>query len=111
MLLLKTLKVLEMGQSKGSVSADWAKVNDGLSLRTYRNYDEYIEHQKEKLDKGIKFLEDYEKKYELDLTERLSRLNVKPKSTVLCLGARRGAEVRAFINNDALAIGIDLQTL
>jgi len=100
-------KVIEFKKGE-KIIEEWKPVSDKIKRKEYVNYNEYLEHQKSKLNRGIRFLDDYEKKYELDLTERLSRLNLKPGSTALCLGARRGAEVRAFINNDCVAIGIDL---
>jgi SAM-dependent methyltransferase len=42
------------------------------------------------------------------LQRRLAALGLKPASAVLCLGARSGAECKAFIDLGHFAIGIDL---
>ena len=51
----------------------------------------------------------YEDQYEPLLRERLAQMGrLKQGAVVLCLGARRGAEVRAFRHHGAIAVGLDL---
>ena len=84
-------------------------VDDGVYLRKYKDYSDYISHQyqrakptKDDLKNGFKDRVDF---YYQD-AEKLHL--VKPGSTVLCLGARDGSEVEAFRKLGALAVGIDL---
>ena len=81
----------------------------GISRRRYNSYDDYVAHQSEKLEqiggeafvnpeKAVKM---FRRRFEL-ITE------LPPKASILCLGARRGEEVRAFRELGHSAIGIDL---
>ena len=82
-----------------------------LSKKIYKDYSEYIEHQKSKLDKEIGWISRWDKKYTEILKERLLDNFIKldiEKGNVLCLGARLGGEVRAFIEINCFAVGIDL---
>jgi len=82
-----------------------------LSKKNYKDYSEYVEHQKSKLDKEIGWISGWDKKYTNILKERLlddfAKYDIE-KGKVLCLGARLGGEVRAFIGLDCFAVGIDL---
>lgn len=99
--------------SKGSV-ADWEedRSHKGIKTRLYSDYNEYLEHQKSKIDKkGEKYLQDYDRKFHDSLLKRLQSLNETLPITgknALCLAARIGTEVRAFIDAGCFAIGIDL---
>jgi len=78
-----------------------------FKTRVYSSYEEYLEHQKQKLE--YIDLEEYDVKYRDVLLERLRKLYfLKPGMTVLCLGARLGTEVKAFLDIGCFAIGIDL---
>jgi SAM-dependent methyltransferase len=81
-------------------------VGDGISVRQYKGYDEYLDHQRSKL--SLVDLRDYDKRFRADLAKRLRKSNWAGKS-VLCLAARIGTEVRAFHDVGAFAVGIDLQ--
>ncbi len=84
-------------------SADWR----GFQRRVYGGYQEYLEHQQDKLQHLD--LSRYEDHYERLLRERLATLGrLNPGALAVCLGARRGAEVRAFRNRGCVAIGLDL---
>ena len=84
-----------------------AKSDDGLYRRRYASYDEYAAHQREKL--RHLDLASYEAAFEAELAVRLRATQVVGAGdNVLCLGARLGAECRAFIALGAFAIGIDL---
>jgi SAM-dependent methyltransferase len=76
----------------------------GLSRRQYPDYATYLAHQKAKLGK-TKALDVYEREFQAALAKRLPNVG---GSRVLCLGARKGAEVRAFRDAGARAVGIDL---
>ena len=72
-------------------------------------YDEYLKHQASKATKGLGWLDNYEKLYVKTLKTLIERFKPKGKS-VLCLGARRGAEVLMWRDCGYKAIGIDLNT-
>lgn len=75
-----------------------------MSRRDYPDYATYVAHQRDKLAK-IKGMEEYERAFRAALASRLP--DVRGRRT-LCLAARTGAEVRAFRDAGALAVGIDL---
>jgi SAM-dependent methyltransferase len=95
---------------------NWEK--DGLFLkRQYASYEEYTEHQKEKLPLALEWAQergvDFDARWEKTLLDRLIQTSkihsVKvPDSNVLCVGARLGGEVRAFNRLGYFAIGVDL---
>lgn len=87
-------------------------VQDGLQRKTYANYEEYLRHQKSKLDGGIKFdLAKYDAEYRKGLKERLESTSITWKGkNVLCLGARTGTEVKSFLDVGCFAVGVDLNT-
>jgi SAM-dependent methyltransferase len=82
----------------------------GFRRRAYRSYAHYLTEQAEKIEaKGAAWLHDAEITYEQDLRTRLHRSGLPlAGASVLCLGARLGAEVRAFRSFGAFAFGIDL---
>lgn len=88
------------------VSKEWEKHEKGFSTRKYKNYEQYVKHQKSKL-KKLGWIQEYDKQYRKVLNERIEDINLKGKS-VLCLAARIGTEVKAFIDKGAFAVGIDL---
>lgn len=90
----------------------WSEISDkpGLSKREYSSYDEYLTHQRGKLDQlGDGVMSEYDANYRRQLRERLeaSQLDWRGK-TVLCLAARIGTEVKAFRDVGGYAIGVDL---
>lgn len=89
---------------------NWRVVNDKIGQKVYKDYTEYVEHQVAKL--ATMDLGEYDHKYYSVLSERLGVLaskNVVEKGkTVLCLAARIGTEVRAFLQHGCFAVGIDL---
>lgn len=88
---------------------DWV-VDDFFKKRRYRTYDEYVQHQQAKLKKIQKNrLPEYDVKYHEVLSVRLRQAGLAPGAgVVLCLAARWGTEVRAFIDHGYFAVGIDL---
>ena len=75
--------------------------------RVYPGYDDYLKHQQAKLPHLD--LSRYEIAYRARLSERLTNTHCLRKgASVLCLGARLGAEVRAFHDQGCFAVGVDL---
>jgi SAM-dependent methyltransferase len=87
----------------------WKKASaiDSFSMRHYRDYADYVRHQSSKLSKLD--LASYESNFADALKRRLAKLDLRFEGkSVLCLGARTGAECRAFIALGSFAVGIDL---
>lgn len=87
--------------------ADW-RHEGAFSRRHYASYTDYVTHQTAKLEKvSPALLKRFETAVEL-FRRRFELLDLPPASSVLCLGARLGQEVEAFIRLGHFAIGIDL---
>jgi len=85
---------------------EWNAKN-ALQSRRYESYEAYLEHQRAKLETHV--FGDYDTEFRKTLRERLAGLDLAwPGRTVLCLGARIGTEVKAFLDLGCFAIGIDL---
>ena len=99
----KTLLRLRLGMR-------WEKTEQGISRRLYPDYETYLRHQRMKLDASrSSFLIRHDARFYQALSERLAALPVDLKRrSVLCIAARQGTEVRAFIDRGAFAVGIDL---
>ena len=78
--------------------------------RTYASYEDYVAHQRDKIESlGTDWLATHDVRYRNLLRARLKSLPlIRPGNRVLCLGARLGTEVKAFIDLGCFAIGIDL---
>ncbi len=97
---------------KKRIGKRWAAAGqDNLLRRQYDSYEDYVEHQ------GAKFklksicpreIDDYDQRYRALLLQRLVDYGVVRTGTALCLGARQGSEVKAFIDKGCFAVGIDL---
>ncbi len=88
----------------------WQRTTDsGLAQRRYGTYEDYLEHQAEKLDL---IHARREVKDQGELEEFLRRFRTCPelagKRNALCLGARLGTEVKALQQLGLFALGIDL---
>ena len=81
-----------------------------LYKRKYKNYQHYLDHQREKLSNKIEHFQTVSEKRVKSFVERLSDVSPKiPGPKVLCLAARLGEEVQAFRElGHSEAIGIDL---
>lgn len=80
-----------------------------LSQRKYKNYKAYLEHQARKLDRtNPEVMRKYNLEYQDELFGRLREDGLRSGSSALCLGARLGAEVKAFIDLGCFAVGMDL---
>lgn len=81
--------------------------DDGIRFRHYGSYNDYVGHQAAKL--ATLTLTAYSAEFKEALAARLDGLSALPRgTTVLCLGARNGAECEVFIERGFFAIGIDL---
>jgi SAM-dependent methyltransferase len=89
---------------------------EGIELKQYKNYDEYITHQKSKADFGTSLRERLLPTGDLWESDCEGfRENFRPYSDILkncknamCLGARTGMEVHVLNEMGLDAIGIDL---
>jgi len=78
-----------------------------LQSRKYASYKSYLEHQKAKL--ATHDFGNYDIEFRTALRERLTALDVDWRNlSVLCLAARIGTEVKAFLDLGCRANGIDL---
>jgi SAM-dependent methyltransferase len=85
----------------------WNPEGDALQKRSYGSYEAYLEHQKAKLETHD--FGQYDAEFRDALRERLAALDAGWQGkSVLCLAARIGTEVKAFLDLGAFAIGIDL---
>lgn len=77
--------------------------------RVYRSYDAYVMHQRSKLGRLKGPISAYDSACRETLRDRLKGQEiVRGGMNVLCLGARMGAEVKAFMDVGCFAVGIDL---
>ncbi len=75
--------------------------------RQYGSYEDYLEHQSAKLD--LHDFKNYDSDYRNALRERLRSLPLEwAGRSALCLAARLGTEVRAFLDLGCFAVGLDL---
>lgn len=101
--LRKTLLRLRIGNRWHDAAGDFGR-------RHYPSYDHYVAHQRTKLDAfRASSVARHDRKFYQALSDRLAASPVSLQGlAVLCLAARRGGEVRAFIAQGAFAVGIDL---
>ncbi|MFL6590586.1 MAG: class I SAM-dependent methyltransferase [Chthoniobacterales bacterium] len=86
---------------------EWDTNGGNFQKRRYASYADYLEHQAAKLETHS--FGNYDADFRRVLRERLSALDINwPGQSVLCLGARIGTEVKAFLDLGAAATGIDL---
>jgi len=87
----------------------WQEGDDHLTHRKYATYQEYLDHQAAKLDQITDRLEETSAEDLAEFTRRFASCTAVPaRARVLCLGARRGTEVEAFLSLGHFAVGIDL---
>lgn len=87
-------------------SGGWTQGEDDLTVRRYETYEAYLGHQRSKL--ALLDIDDYDARLRTSLRSRLSSVDGLTGRSALCLAARRGGEVRAFLDHDAFAVGVDL---
>ena len=81
---------------------------ENYEIKQYNNYQNYIKHQRGKKP-NMNWLLKYDIDYRKELVKRLTSDNiVKKGSSVLCLAARIGTEVKSFIDLNCFAVGIDI---
>ena len=104
---------LVIGLNPKRIKDEWRQSSaaaGSFKSRQYRSYEQYLEHQKEKLE--YLELDEYDRAFHDALLGRLEGLEeaglLRPGDRVLCLAARIGTEVRAFIDAGCFAVGIDL---
>ncbi len=86
----------------------WEEV-DSFFRRKYPDYSTYVRWQTMKLDQRPGWCRTMSEELRVHLGQRLKDLRaIKPGMSVLCLGARLGGEVLAFLDNGCFAVGIDL---
>ncbi|MEE9422238.1 MAG: methyltransferase domain-containing protein [Gammaproteobacteria bacterium] len=89
--------------------SDRWKRDEGIAQRNYSSYNDYVEHQVDKLDRIKHRLHETEvadeTRFRKDFTQCEALKNVR---SVLCLGARLGTEVKALRALGYFALGIDL---
>lgn len=91
------------------MEAQWrpCEFDPSFRKRNYPSYEAYVAKQVSKL--ATLDLSEYDVQFQAALRERLEALSfLRPGMTVLCLGARSGAEVQAFLDVGCSASGIDL---
>jgi SAM-dependent methyltransferase len=84
----------------------WTGRCQGLDVRGYPRYEDYIAHQRSKL--SMLDLSEYNAGLRTELAGRLRGDGLAGRA-VLCLGARLGAEVQAFHDVGAFAVGVDIE--
>jgi SAM-dependent methyltransferase len=109
----ETRRILSQGRRvlmRLKLSSEWRQSESGLHSRSYEDYETYREHQRLKLDAHrVKSIRRHDARFFAALRERLPEQHASfAGARVLCLAARQGTEVRAFLDHGAFAVGIDL---
>ncbi len=87
----------------------WQQGDGHLTHRRYSSYQDYLDHQAAKLDEVSDRLEETAAEDLAEFRRRFESCAELPaRARVLCLGARRGTEVEAFLGLGHFAVGIDL---
>lgn len=89
---------------------EWIDIGDGLRQRNYESYKQYLKEQALKHKRRPEFAKNTSDALRVRLGQRLEMYNdqLPDSGSVLCLGARAGGEVEAFINHGYFAVGIDV---
>lgn len=80
----------------------------GLYVRNYTNYEHYKTKQADKLKKRPGWCLIRSEELRIALAIRLREFKIEAGLSVLCLGARLGGEVQAFIDIGCFAVGLDM---
>jgi SAM-dependent methyltransferase len=84
-----------------------SEADQGFTRRRYASYEQYLARQKAKLKRLD--LSRYDLNYRAALRVRLGEPGLVQRGmSVLCLGARIGTEVKAFLDRGCFAVGVDL---
>lgn len=104
-------KLFKKNAEEKTISINQIKLDKKLKVKRlkYKNYDQYIQHQGQKLEENYDDIVRSDKEYEKIVEKRFKKMKFKFKNkTMICLGARLGGEVRAFKNLGSLALGVDV---
>lgn len=102
------IQAMEQAKREEFRSEAWQH-EGGIARRRYGAYRDYVAHQSEKLEQiGGEAFVNPEKAVKMFCRRFELIAELPPKASILCLGARRGEEVRAFRGLGHDAIGIDL---
>lgn len=95
---------------RARIGHNWRSADDRFARRLYPDYEAYLDHQRTKFDAlRRKSIAGHDERFYAGLSERLAAAPISLEGrSVLCLAARQGTEVRAFIDRGAFAVGIDL---
>ncbi|GMV96630.1 MAG: hypothetical protein AMXMBFR83_09920 [Phycisphaerae bacterium] len=108
----EVIRHLQRESIRDYVRESWREDRSGRRLRrrAYACYEDYLTHQRDKVERiSARKMEKYDREFRTALRERLERRGGLPVGTsVLCLAARRGTEVKAFHDLGCFAVGIDL---
>jgi len=100
--------VKDAARRRRFASERWEK-GAGLAQRRYEDYDEYLMHQASKLTRIQHRLDETEAEDQAEFRRRFETCpHLRPRRSILCLGARIGTEVRALHELGHFAVGIDL---
>jgi SAM-dependent methyltransferase len=90
--------------------SEWHETVAGFKRRKYLSYSDYLHHQRAKLARleANDWIVRYHAAYGPLLRKRLLDDDISGGLSVLCLGARVGTEVEAFLACGCYAIGVDI---
>ena len=90
----------------------WVKhPSSAIQRKVYENYDAYLAEQKSKMDAIDHFTPKYLSEFKSLVGKTIWELPFINRGTsALCLGARQGTEVEAFLDAGCFAVGVDLNT-
>jgi len=101
--------------NKHNKKEGWKEIREGIRYRDYDTYEEYVSHQRQKLDEMLKIKGGFTKRtivsYRLKFYRRFSVLHkyLSKSAQILCAGARQGTEVEVLHDlGYKNAFGIDL---
>ena len=104
----KLIKWFNWVRVKLGFRRSWVDVGNNLRRRKYKNYPDYKAHQRSKA--PLSDLTARNLMLRTDIPKRVADLPFWNKdATVLCLAARGGGEVQAFLDLGCFAVGIDLE--
>ncbi len=89
---------------------EWVDIGNGLRQRQYESNKQYLKEQAQKLTRRPEWAKKFSDGFRGGLGKRLKTLTevLPDHGSVLCLGARLGGEVGAFIDNGYFAVGLDI---
>jgi len=89
---------------------EWVDVGDGIRQRSYESYKEYLSQQAQKLKIRPEFSKNMSDALRFRVGQRLEvhADHIPARGSALCLGARIGGEVGAFIDHGYFAVGVDV---